>query len=591
MVLAISAFAQEWYSIGDDTTPFNSFFDGGKYTISGLNQNLFGYIGTGGEVEKVGLENDGSIAKNNSGRISNSYSTGNGLVENNAGAVENSYSIGCLVETNSGTVTSSYYDIDKYASCALNEYGKTTAEMKAQGTFTGWDFGTVWWIDPSINNGYPYLLAFPPKCNGIEYNPAKQKCDFGFIKTKLTSLAITITGVPETDKKPEDINISVDYPIEGIDSYIDVEWLLSGLPHTGSFSADATYTVIITLGALPEYTFEELESATINGNSIPVPANDGSKIKFEHTFPATFAASSSSEEQLYSSSSEVELSSSSSYAEQSSSSSYTELFSSSSEEKPSSSSSYTELSSSSSEEEPSSASYVEEWSSSSSEVELSSSSEEHIQIIDIVLETKDGDSKIFEKHEELSTQNKTYFTASPDLCGIDKAVVQIKDTDGSNQKINFELNPFGGLDTLVYSKDTIIAIMPVPFELMVKQKWNLLIINNNPQTNGGYRFTDFKWTKNGEETNNTSQYYYAGTGNLFNPADVFKATMNTPEGIEINTCDGNPLEYTEQQKIMMQKQVLGINGKKAEAGAEIYNSKGERSNGNKPGVYIVKEKR
>jgi len=35
--------------------------------------------------------------------------------------------------------------------------GKTTAEMKQQATFTDWDFDTIWRINDSDNNGYPFL--------------------------------------------------------------------------------------------------------------------------------------------------------------------------------------------------------------------------------------------------------------------------------------------------------------------------------------------------------------------------------------------------------------------------------------------------
>jgi hypothetical protein len=35
--------------------------------------------------------------------------------------------------------------------------GVTTAQMKTQATYTGWDFTSTWGIDPSKNNGYPYL--------------------------------------------------------------------------------------------------------------------------------------------------------------------------------------------------------------------------------------------------------------------------------------------------------------------------------------------------------------------------------------------------------------------------------------------------
>lgn len=35
--------------------------------------------------------------------------------------------------------------------------GKSTAEMKTQATYNGWDFTSTWGIDPAKNNGYPYL--------------------------------------------------------------------------------------------------------------------------------------------------------------------------------------------------------------------------------------------------------------------------------------------------------------------------------------------------------------------------------------------------------------------------------------------------
>lgn len=40
--------------------------------------------------------------------------------------------------------------------------GKTTAEMKLTGTFTGWNFSTIWAMGSGINSGYPYLRAVPP---------------------------------------------------------------------------------------------------------------------------------------------------------------------------------------------------------------------------------------------------------------------------------------------------------------------------------------------------------------------------------------------------------------------------------------------
>lgn len=39
--------------------------------------------------------------------------------------------------------------------------GKTTAEMKMQSTYTGWDFANTWAIQDDFNDGYPYLQWQP----------------------------------------------------------------------------------------------------------------------------------------------------------------------------------------------------------------------------------------------------------------------------------------------------------------------------------------------------------------------------------------------------------------------------------------------
>ncbi len=118
----------------------------------------------------------GGLVGASQGAISNSYSTGSvtglgalgGLVgQQDAGAISNSYSIssvpvsfssGGLVGTQTGgTVASSYYDTE--TSGQSDDAGKgapkSTADMKTQGTFVGWDFPTIWIISPG---NYPALI-------------------------------------------------------------------------------------------------------------------------------------------------------------------------------------------------------------------------------------------------------------------------------------------------------------------------------------------------------------------------------------------------------------------------------------------------
>jgi len=102
--------------------------------------------------------------------ISNSYSTG---------SVSGSSGIGGLVGTNSATVSNSFWDTQTSNQSSGAGTGKTTAEMKTQGTFTGWDFITtpIWDRVDNQNGGYPHLhwQTFPRTVtftDGSSYSPS-----------------------------------------------------------------------------------------------------------------------------------------------------------------------------------------------------------------------------------------------------------------------------------------------------------------------------------------------------------------------------------------------------------------------------------
>jgi hypothetical protein len=70
--------------------------------------------------------------------------------------------VGGLVGSNTniteGAISNSYYDSTR---SGLGDTGKgtplPTADMKIQANYTGWAFGSTWGINPSVNEGYPYL--------------------------------------------------------------------------------------------------------------------------------------------------------------------------------------------------------------------------------------------------------------------------------------------------------------------------------------------------------------------------------------------------------------------------------------------------
>ncbi|MGI6451108.1 MAG: GLUG motif-containing protein [Desulfitobacteriia bacterium] len=93
----------------------------------------------------------GLIGSNDKAAIKNSYSTGSVVGANKGG----------LVGISDGTVTDSYWDTVTSGLAAsaggAGAVGKSTLEMKDSATFIGWDFITIWDIDPAINDGYPFL--------------------------------------------------------------------------------------------------------------------------------------------------------------------------------------------------------------------------------------------------------------------------------------------------------------------------------------------------------------------------------------------------------------------------------------------------
>ena len=165
------------YSTGDVQGVGNGSLFGGlaginyEGTISGSYStgNVLGHYYVGGLVG-ANWHEDGNVSI-----IINSYSTGNvqgdwyvGGLTSSGGKIINSYSTG-NVKGNGGVggliglldgdeyIINSYFD--SQTSGQSGSMGRTTAQMKQQSTFIGWDFENVWTISPTKNNGYPYLLA------------------------------------------------------------------------------------------------------------------------------------------------------------------------------------------------------------------------------------------------------------------------------------------------------------------------------------------------------------------------------------------------------------------------------------------------
>ncbi|MDX6183215.1 T9SS type A sorting domain-containing protein [Flavobacterium sp. Fl-77] len=85
---------------------------------------------------------------------------------------------------------------------------------------------------------------------------------------------------------------------------------------------------------------------------------------------------------------------------------------------------------------------------------------------------------------------------------------------------------------------TLTVEKPFGFFDIVKQKFNnVLLVNNNPQTNGGYQFVAYQWFKNGQLVG-TGQYYSVGddVSNTLDPTADYSVKMTTKDGKVLQTC-------------------------------------------------------
>ncbi|SEO67791.1 Por secretion system C-terminal sorting domain-containing protein [Flavobacterium sp. CF108] len=85
---------------------------------------------------------------------------------------------------------------------------------------------------------------------------------------------------------------------------------------------------------------------------------------------------------------------------------------------------------------------------------------------------------------------------------------------------------------------SIVVVKPFNFFDIVKQKFNnVLLVNNNPQTNGGYDFASYEWFKN-EQPIGTGQYYSAGNSltSLLDPTADYSVKMTTKDGKVLYVC-------------------------------------------------------
>jgi len=220
--------------------------------------------------------------------ITDCYSSGNvnggsltgGFVGNNYGSgntstITNCYSRGILtgegtlwgfVANNRGTVNNCYFDAEvdgltytESGDICYGATGKTTAEMKSQSTFSGWDFSTIWGVNEASNDGYPYLLPSSTCTDGSITLTSGTETQTICSGTTITPIVYTIGGGASGAEV-------TGLPVGFSGNYNGETFTING---TSSVTGSFTYTVT-TLGATSP-CINATASGTITVNEILTP--------------------------------------------------------------------------------------------------------------------------------------------------------------------------------------------------------------------------------------------------------------------------------------------------------------------------------
>lgn len=128
----------------------------------------------------VGTTAVGGLAGSSETPINDSYASGavdgdsfvGGLIGLMSSSLTNSYAIGAVSGDSQvgGLASGGFPADDSYWNTETSGQtsggvgtGLTTDEMQDQSSYDNWDFASIWAVDPTINNGYPYLRENSPQ--------------------------------------------------------------------------------------------------------------------------------------------------------------------------------------------------------------------------------------------------------------------------------------------------------------------------------------------------------------------------------------------------------------------------------------------
>ncbi len=137
-------------NIGNITLGPTTSAEAGSGGITGKNYNSYGDQG----IVRYTL-NLGTVTKTDNGQAG-------GIIGYDEGGVTTStYFLSSAAPNGIG------YDVTLTGATDTNAEPQTAENLKDVNTYTGWNFDTVWKLDPLVNNGFPHLIPLLPEFDGI----------------------------------------------------------------------------------------------------------------------------------------------------------------------------------------------------------------------------------------------------------------------------------------------------------------------------------------------------------------------------------------------------------------------------------------
>jgi len=282
------------------------YYSNSSGTVTGYGNYVGGLVGYCGEGEIInsfslmdvnGVDYAGGLIGYSDGYITNTYSTGN----------VNGGNPGGLVAYNARSCVDSFWDMETsgmpVSDCGT---GKTTAEMKDIATFTdtstpglntAWDFDgnpnddtgnmDIWDIDPSINDGYPYIdfttrAGYYDICDTNNFAPNNPTCELVSEWTENESK--TIYCIIENENGATTLQVSINVFSDNQPPI--VTW---NLPIESSYFKDGS-VIDINAGAADRLLDDNNNGAGINDGAPCNPLIDGMNTSFTETAPVTYSS-------------------------------------------------------------------------------------------------------------------------------------------------------------------------------------------------------------------------------------------------------------------------------------------------------------